>query len=89
MISQPEPGANEKVHEIDFTSLHPSIIVRYSLSPGTIEQPDLKGFLSTVLSSLLSLRIETKRLKKTTPDYAGIDSVLAQDLPWRIAVPRP
>jgi DNA polymerase, archaea type len=36
----------------------------------------MKGFLSTVLSSLLNLRIETKRLKKTNPDYAGIDSVL-------------
>jgi hypothetical protein len=29
-----------------------------------------------VLSSPLNLRIETKRLKKTNPDYAGIDSVL-------------
>jgi len=38
------------------------------------------GFLSTVLSSLLSLRIETKRLKKTNPDYASIDSVLGLEL---------
>jgi DNA polymerase I len=29
-----------------------------------------------MLSSLLNLRIETKRLKKTNPDYKGIDSVL-------------
>jgi DNA polymerase, archaea type len=64
------------VHQIDFTSLYPSIIVKYNLSPGTIEHPEMKGFLSTVLSSLLNLRIETKRLKKTNPDYAGIDSVL-------------
>ena len=76
MMFQPEPGVYEKVHEIDFTSLYPSIIVKYNLSPETIERPELKGFLSTVLSSLLSLRIETKRLKKTNPDYAGIDSVL-------------
>jgi DNA polymerase I len=36
----------------------------------------MKGFLSTVISSLLNLRIETKKRKKTNPDYAGIDSVL-------------
>jgi DNA polymerase, archaea type len=76
MMFQPEPGVYEKVHQIDFTSLYPSIIVKYNLSPETIEHPELKGFLSTVLSSLLNLRIETKRLKKTNPDYAGIDSVL-------------
>ena len=76
MMFQPEPGVYEKVHQIDFTSLYPSIIVKYNLSPETIEHPELKGFLSTVISSLLNLRIETKRLKKTNPDYAGIDSVL-------------
>ena len=76
MMFQPEPGVYEKVHQIDFTSLYPSIIVKYNLSPETIEHPEMKGFLSTVISSLLNLRIETKRRKKTNPDYAGIDSVL-------------
>jgi DNA polymerase I len=76
MIFQPEPGVYEKVHQIDFTSLYPSIIVKYNLSPETVEHPELKGFLATVLSPLLKLRIETKRLKKTSQDYAGIDSVL-------------
>jgi DNA polymerase I len=66
---QPEPGLYEKVHQIDFTSLYPSIIVKYNLSPETIEHPELKGFLSTVLSSLLNLRIETKRL--TTGQQRG------------------
>ncbi|MGD0954167.1 MAG: hypothetical protein ABR985_17560 [Methanotrichaceae archaeon] len=59
-----------------FTSLYPSIIVKYNLSPETIEHPERTGFLASVLSSLLNIRIETKRLKKTNPDYAGIDSVL-------------
>ncbi|MFA6373368.1 MAG: type B DNA-directed DNA polymerase [Methanothrix sp.] len=76
MIFQPEPGVYEKVHQIDFTSLYPSIIVKYNLSPETVRDPELKGFLSTVISELLNLRIETKRLKKTIPDYAGIDSIL-------------
>ena len=76
MIFQPEPGVYEKVHQIDFTSLYPSIIVKYNLSPETLEHPERSGFLSTVLSSLLELRIETKRLKKTNPDYKGIDTIL-------------
>jgi len=76
MMFQPEPGVYENVHQIDFTSLYPSIIVKYNLSPETIEHPELTGFLSNVISDLLNLRIETKRLKKTNPDYKGIDSVL-------------
>lgn len=76
MIFQPEPGIYERVHQIDFTSLYPSIIVKFNLSPETIEHPEVRGFLSTVLSSLLNLRIETKRLKKVNPEYAGLDSVL-------------
>ena len=76
MIFQPEPGVYEKVHQIDFTSLYPSIIVKYNLSPETLEHPEMRGFLSSVLSSLLDLRIKTKRLKKTDKEYAGIDSIL-------------
>jgi DNA polymerase I len=66
----------EKVHQIDFTFIYPSIIVKYNLSPETIDHPEIKGFLSAVLSSLLNLRIETKRLKKIDLEYAGQDSVL-------------
>ena len=76
MMFQPEPGVYEKVHQIDFTSLYPSIIVKYNLSPETLEHPEIEGFLSTVLASLLNLRIETKRLKKTDQTFAGIDSIL-------------
>jgi DNA polymerase, archaea type len=65
MIFQPEPGVYEQVHQIDFTSLYPSISIKYNLSPETIEHPERTGFLASVLSSLLNLRIETKLLKKT------------------------
>jgi DNA polymerase I len=30
------PGVYERVHQIDFTSLYPSIIVKYNLSPDTL-----------------------------------------------------
>jgi DNA polymerase, archaea type len=76
IIFQPEPGVYERVHQIDFTSLYPSIIVKCNLSPKTLEHPERSGFLSSILSSLLDLRIETKRLKKTNPDYKDIDSIL-------------
>jgi DNA polymerase I len=76
MMFQPEPGLYEKVSQLDFTSLYPSIIVKYNLSPETLEHPEKRGFLASVLSPLLSLRIETKRRKKADAKYAGLDSIL-------------
>jgi len=76
MMFQPEPGVYERVHQIDFTSLYPSIIVKYNLSPESLVHTEVKGFLATVITSLLNLRIETKRRKKIDPAYRGIDSVL-------------
>ncbi|MGI6015041.1 MAG: type B DNA-directed DNA polymerase [Methanothrix sp.] len=76
MMFQPHPGVYEQVYQIDFTSLYPSIIVKYNLSPESLEHPEVRGFLATVISSLLDLRIETKKRKKTDPEYRGIDSVL-------------
>ncbi|NYT01427.1 MAG: type B DNA-directed DNA polymerase [Methanosarcinales archaeon] len=77
MIFQPRPGVYEKVHQLDFTSLYPTIIVNYNLSPETVAQPaQCRGFLSTILEPLLNLRIETKRLKKSQPEMKGLDAVL-------------
>jgi len=76
MMFQPTPGIYENVEEIDFTSLYPSIIVKSNLSPETIEHPERVGFLPAALKPLLNLRITTKRLKKTDPRFAGIDSIL-------------
>lgn len=76
MMLQPEPRLYENVSQIDFTSLYPSIIVKYNLSPETLQHPERRGFLSSVISPLLNLRIETKRLKKTDAVYAGLDSIL-------------
>src|SRR5208337_1786472 len=76
MMLQPKPGIYENVEEIDFTSMYPSIIVKANLSPETIEHPERPGFLPSALAPLLQLRINTKRLKKTNPKIAGIDSIL-------------
>jgi len=76
MMFQPTAGVYETVHEIDFTSLYPAIIVQDNLSPETVGDTDRPGFLATVLDPLVTMRIGTKRRKKENPEYAGIDSVL-------------
>jgi DNA polymerase I len=76
MMFQPVPGIYENVEEIDFTSMYPSIIVLANLSPETIGNSCGEGFLPAALRPLLDLRITTKRLKKTDPRFAGIDSIL-------------
>jgi len=45
MMFQPEPAVYKTVHQIDFTTLYSSIIVKYNLSPETIEHPEIEGFL--------------------------------------------
>jgi DNA polymerase I len=76
LMFQPRPGVYEDVHEIDFTSLYPSIIVHGNLSPETVGHPERQGFLPRVLDPLLQMRIMTKQLKKTQPQYAGVDAIL-------------
>lgn len=77
MILQPSPGVYERVWQLDFTSMYPSIIVRHNLSPETVKS-NIKapGFLPEVLKPLLELRIKTKRLKKECKEYSGMDSML-------------
>jgi DNA polymerase I len=76
MIFQPKPGVYEGVHELDFTSFYPSIIVNYNLSPETLDGSKRRGFLSSVIEPLLDLRLKTKRLKKEDSRYKGFDSIL-------------
>ncbi|HII98878.1 MAG TPA: type B DNA-directed DNA polymerase [Methanoregula sp.] len=76
MMFQPEPGIFENVDEIDFTSMYPSIIVKYNLSPETLDNLGCEGFLPAVLAPVVSLRKETKRRKHNEARYAGIDTLL-------------
>ncbi|MDH7509187.1 MAG: type B DNA-directed DNA polymerase [Methanomassiliicoccales archaeon] len=75
MIFQPEPGLYEKVYQLDFTSLYPFIIVRYNLSPESLNS-SRRGFLPEVIEPLLQMRIATKREKRSNPKYAQLDSIL-------------
>ncbi|HTY53371.1 MAG TPA: type B DNA-directed DNA polymerase [Methanomicrobiales archaeon] len=76
MIFQPHPGVYTGVHELDFTSLYPAIIVKFNLSPEVPDGKGQDGFLASVLAPLLDMRIRSKQLKKASPSYAGVDSVL-------------
>ena len=76
MMLQPVAGVYGNVDEIDFTSMYPSIIVKFNLSPEIVGHTDRKGFLASVLEPVVALRRETKRKKKASPRYAGIDSLL-------------
>ena len=76
MMFQPLPGLYERVYQIDYTSLYPSVIVQSNLSPETFLNPSGHGFLPTVLAPLLALRLETKRRKRADPKFEGIDSIL-------------
>jgi len=76
MMFQPVPGLYTSVHEIDFTSLYPSLIVRDNLSPETLADPGKEGFLPQVLAPLIAMRMETKQKKALDPRYAGLDAIL-------------
>lgn len=76
MMFQPAPGTHERVYQLDFTSLYPSIIVRQNLSPETMDHPERPGFLAGCLRPLLEMRIRAKSAKRLDPAVAGMDSVL-------------
>jgi DNA polymerase I len=76
MMFQPAAGVYGNVDEIDFTSMYPSIIVNYNLSPESFGQNEREGFLPAVLRPVVILRRDTKRRRKTDPRYAGVDSLL-------------
>lgn len=86
---QPMPGLYWNVTEIDFSSMYPSIIVRYNLSPETIGHGDYSvpwlgyrissspaGFLPLALGDLLDLRLFYKSIRGDHPQYSARDIAL-------------
>ena len=90
MVLQPEPGTYTDVYEIDFSSMYPSIMVNYNLSPETINSngdfrvPGLpyrvdtsrRGFLSLALENLLNTRLTYKAIKHRNRVYEQRDAAL-------------
>jgi DNA polymerase I len=76
MILQPVPGLYGAAAQIDFTSFYPSIIVNYNISPETLADPEIPGFLPSVIAPLLNFRIGMKAKKREDSRYAGMDAIL-------------
>ncbi len=90
MVLQPEPGLYTDVYEIDFSSMYPSIMVNYNLSPETIGsagdfqvpglpyriRTDKRGFLSLALEELLRTRLFYKSIKSRDTVYEQRDAAL-------------
>ena len=90
MVLQPDPGIYMDVYEIDFSSMYPSIMVNYNLSPETIgsqgdfQVPGLpyrintekRGFLSMALEELLRTRLFYKSVKSRDIVYGQRDAAL-------------
>ena len=81
----PEVGVHEDVHEVDFASLYPAIIVSRNLSPETVrcdcctgeDVPGLgyavcseRGYLPDVLEPLVETRAELKAARRESGDPA-------------------
>jgi len=85
LIFMPPPGCHRDVHEIDFSQMYPSIMVRYNISPETIRtggRGDIKvpeagygidtsfrGIVPSVLEPVLKKRLVYKSLAKQNPVY--------------------
>lgn len=85
LVYQPLVGLHEQVAELDFVSMYPSIMVRFNISPETIESATQTRFtashlqplnagsgpalISQTLSPLLEKRLELKKRLATLPRY--------------------
>ena len=90
MVLQPEPGIYQDVHEVDFSSMYPSITVHYNLSPETVGfrgsfripgtpygvDMSRRGFLSMALEKLLNRRLFFKSIKGNSRLYNLRDTAL-------------
>jgi DNA polymerase I len=89
-VFQPFPGFYEDVYEIDFSSMYPSIMHHFNMSPETINKSrgfklpgdnpyftePLKGFIPSSLDILLKRRLMYKYNKKVRSDFESRDKVL-------------
>ncbi len=90
----PDVGVHEQVHELDFSSLYPNIIVEYNVSPDTIccdchadraDVPELeysvcddRGYLCDVLEPLIRDRDAIKQRIRETDDPDERDALEQQ-----------
>jgi len=100
-VQPPLPGLHKNIAIVDFRSYHISLIITYNISPETIDLPigDLEttpilghtiissppGFVPTLLSNLLTLRIKVKNeMKKFTKGDNEYKRLYAQQYALKI-----
>ncbi len=87
LVFEPEIGWHERLAEGDFSSMYPTVMDRYNVSPETVNCPccpqnkvpeighhictQRRGLVSRVVHNVLVKRAEYKRLAKTSPDIAS------------------
>jgi DNA polymerase elongation subunit (family B) len=62
-VQDPVPGKYDWVVSLDATSLYPSIIMQYNMSPETLVEPELDTHLTTTVSALLDKKENLSELK--------------------------
>ena len=80
-VGDPKPGIYQKIDVIDQTSLYPSVIVSFNMSPETVDpNGDLVigngvkfnsgkvGIIADAVKFLLDIRLKYKKLAKSEPD---------------------
>jgi len=80
-VSEPKQGLYEKIDVIDQTSLYPSVIVSWNLSPETVDSEgdivvgngvrinsNKKGIIPDAVKFLLDIRLKYKKLAKSETD---------------------
>lgn len=96
MVFQPEPGIYEDIYQLDFTSMYPSIIVKYNLSPEVFEEATDGMEVDVLIKKPLKLsgrkicvgtgKYNWKGVGEGTDAGSGIIDVVAQKRPGFLPV---
>ncbi len=75
IVFTPDPGIYKNVYEIDFSSMYPSIMVNYNLSPENLSSAGM-GHLAMFLRGLLETRLFYKGIRERSDIYMKRDMAL-------------
>ena len=62
-VKEPKPGKYDWVVSFDATSLYPSIIMQYNLSPETMVRPNEEYFVQAPIDDLMDRKVDLSHLK--------------------------
>lgn len=94
LVYQPVTGVHGPVGALDFISMYPSIMVRGSISPETVDNdpleapPDPEGLIPRTLAPLLEKRVslKTRQIERALAAQRRSDKARASALKWLLVV---